>query len=155
MPVQSLQQVLAAFVEERVEFIVFGAVALAAHGLVRATEDLDIFVDPGEDNIARLRTALKRVYPDDDAINEITHADLAGDYPAVRYNAPDGFGVDILSRLGNVWSYGDIESEIVEFEGLQIRVATPGMLYKMKKDTIRWKDKFDAEALRQRFGLED
>jgi hypothetical protein len=41
------------------------------------------------------------------------------------------------------------------FEGLEIRVATPAMLYRMKKDTVRWKDRIDAAALRERFGLED
>lgn len=155
MALQSLSKVLRALVEERVEFIVFGAVALMAHGLVRATQDLDVFVRPEEKNIARLRAALKRTYPDDPAIDEITHKDLAGDYPAVRYNAPDGFGFDILSRLGDAWTYDDVEYEEKEFEGLPIPVATPAMLYRMKKDTLRWKDKFDAQALRERFGLED
>lgn len=155
MTLQSLRNVLLVLVDERVEFIVFGAIALMAHGLVRATQDLDIFVRPGEENILRLRAALKRVYPDDSSIDEITHTDLAGEYPAVRYNAPDGFGIDILSRLGDAWAYDDIEWERKEFEGLSIPVATPLMLYRMKKDTLRWKDKFDAEALRERFGLED
>ncbi len=155
MTIQGLSKVLQALVDEHVEFIVFGAVALMAHGLVRATQDLDIFVRPEENNIRRLRAALKRVYPDDEAIDEIAYSDLAGDYPAVRYNAPDGFGCDIVSRLGNAWAYDGVEFEEKEFEGLRMRVATPSMLYRMKKDTLRWKDKFDAEALRERFGLED
>lgn len=152
---QALPAVLAALVEEHVEFVVFGAVALMAHGLVRATQDLDIFVRADAENVARLRQALRRVYPEDSAIDEITHGDLAGDYPAVRYNAPDGFGIDVLSRLGTAWTYEAIESEVKEFQGLRIRVATPGMLYRMKKDTVRWKDRIDAAALRERFGLEE
>ena len=105
VPAQSLPAVLAALVEAQVEFIVFGAIALMAHGLVRATQDLDIFVRPDAQNVDRLRTALKRVYPEDASIDEISHVDLAGEYPAIRYNAPDGFGLDILSRLGNAWTY--------------------------------------------------
>lgn len=35
-----------------------------------------------------------------------------------------------------------------------IRVVTPRMLYEMKRDTVRYKDKIDAEALRQKFGWE-
>lgn len=61
----------------------------------------------------------------------------------------------MLSRLGSVWRYEDVEHDVQEFEGLQIRVATPAMLYRMKKDTVRWKDRIDAAALRERFGLED
>ncbi len=69
---ESLPRILRALVDERVDFIVFGAIALMAHGLVRATQDLDVFVRPHEDNIVRLRAALKRVYPEDQAIDEVT-----------------------------------------------------------------------------------
>jgi len=40
-------------------------------------------------------------------------------------------------------------------EGVRARVATPRMLYRMKRDTIRPQDRMDAETIRQRFGLED
>jgi hypothetical protein len=155
MKLEQLPQVLRALVEQRVEFVVFGAVAMMAHGLTRATEDLDLFVRPDQDNIARLRAALKQVYPDDSAIDEITFQDLAGEYPAIRYNAPDGFALDILTRLGEAYRYDTLESQEKEFQGLRIRVLTPGVLYLMKKDTLRWKDRFDAQALKERFGLED
>ena len=155
MGLEKLPEVLRALVEERVEFIVFGAVALMAHGLTRATEDLDCFVRPDQENIVRLQAALRRVYPDDPAINEITFEDLAGKYPAIRYNAPDGFGIDILTRLGDVYTYDNLESVEMEFQGLRIQVVTPAMLYRMKKDTRRWKDQFDARALKERFALED
>ena len=155
MLARSLPAVLAALVEAQVEFIVFGAIALMAHGLVRATQALDIFVRPDAQNVDRLRAALKRVYPEDASIDEISHVDLAGEYPAIRYNAPDGFGLDILSKLGNAWTYDGIEHEVKELQGVRIRVATPAMLYRMKKDTLRWKDKIDDAALRERFGLEE
>ena len=48
-----------------------------------------------------------------------------------------------------------VEHEVKELEGVRIRVATPAMLYRMKKDTLRWKDKIDAAALRERFGVEE
>jgi hypothetical protein len=40
-------------------------------------------------------------------------------------------------------------------EGVQARVATARMLYRMKRDTIRPQDRIDAETIRQRFGLEE
>ena len=36
-----------------------------------------------------------------------------------------------------------------------VTVVTPEMLYRMKKDTVRAKDRQDAAALRERFGLRD
>jgi hypothetical protein len=40
-------------------------------------------------------------------------------------------------------------------DGLQVSVASPKTLFRMKKGTIRPKDWGDAEALRRRFKLED
>jgi len=44
---------------------------------------------------------------------------------------------------------------VVTIDGIAVRVATPLMLFQMKKDTVRPQDRVDAEALRQRFGLEE
>ena len=40
-------------------------------------------------------------------------------------------------------------------DGIRVRVATPRMLYRMKRDTVRPQDKVDALVLRERFDLED
>jgi hypothetical protein len=65
------------------------------------------------------------------------------------------FHIDIINRLGDVFGFDDIEVEYREIEGITIPVATPRMLYRMKKDRVRLQDKADAERLRERFGLED
>jgi len=67
-----------------------GAVAMMVHGLVRGTEDLDVFVRPSAGNIERLRVALRPVYPSEGSIYEVSVADLLGENPVVRCNAPDG-----------------------------------------------------------------
>lgn len=51
-------RVLRAFEQEGLEYVLIGAAAMGFHGLVRATEDMDVF---------------------------IRAADLLGEYPAVRY----------------------------------------------------------------------
>jgi hypothetical protein len=42
----------------------------------------------------------------------------------------------------------------MEIDGLRIKVATPRMLYVMKRDTVREQDRLDARMLRERFDLE-
>ena len=42
----------------QVEFLIVGAYAMAAHGLPRATGDIDFWVRPSSDNADRLMTAL-------------------------------------------------------------------------------------------------
>ncbi len=137
-----------------VEYAVFGAVALGLHGLARATADLDLFIAPRTANIERLKTALRSVYKDD-SIDEISAEDLCGEYPAVRYSPPSGFSMDILTRLGEAFRYEDLDCESVAFGALDIRVVTPRMLWRLKKDTIRPIDQIDARALAERFGFEE
>jgi len=93
---------------------------------------------------------------EDPHIDEITAEDLLGRYPAVQYVPPEqGFHIDVLTRLGDAYRFEDLESERVEFEGLEVSVVTPETLYRMKKDTVRPRDRGDAERLKQRFGFEE
>ena len=138
-----------------VEYVVVGGVALNVHGLVRATEDLDLFVRPTPENIARLRSALRAVWDDPD-IDEITAEDLCGEYPAVRYGPPTGaIYLDVMTRLGTLATWADLEATDVCVQGIKVRVATPKTLFWMKRDTVRPIDHADAAALRDMFGLED
>ena len=154
MDFDKIREVLAAFEDEGLEYTIIGAVALNLQGLARATEDLDIFVAPTEENIRRLRAALKTVF-DDPHIEEITAEDLLGDYPAVQYVPPEGdLHIDILTRLGRAFRFEDLDSERIDFDGLEVSIVTPATLYRMKKDTVRLRDRGDAERLRRRFGFE-
>jgi hypothetical protein len=151
-----LRRILAAFEREGVRYVLVGSMAMAAQGIVRATRDADFFVAPDEQNVERLRRALKSLFDDDPNVDEITAADLGGDYPAVEYTPPHGrYSMDILSRLGEAFRYEELEAEDVIVEGVRARVATPRMLYRMKKDTVRPQDRMDAETIRTRFGLKE
>jgi hypothetical protein len=49
----------------------------------------------------------------------------------------------------------DFDVARVPFDGLQVSVVTPRGLYEMKRNTVRLKDRADAEALKERFGMSD
>jgi hypothetical protein len=53
-------RVLKEFERAGLEYTLIGATAMAFHGLVRATQDLDIFIRATAENIERLRSALRR-----------------------------------------------------------------------------------------------
>jgi hypothetical protein len=153
MEVDEALKVLASLEKEGVDYVLVGGAALTIHGLVRATEDLDLFVRPTAENIERLRRALQSLYQDP-SIDEISTNDLLGDYPAVRYYPPSGeLFLDILTRLGEFATFDSLEAQEVEWNGVKVRVASPKTLYWMKKDTIRDIDRLDAERLREVFGL--
>lgn len=148
-------RVLAALGDEDVAYVLIGSMAMAVHGVVRATRDIDLAVAADDANIDRLRTALGRVFDDDD-IEEIRAEDLAGAYPVIQYWPPGAdYSIDIIARLGEAFAFDEIEWQAVTVEGNTVRVATPRMLYRMKRDTVREQDHVDAAALKRRFDLED
>ena len=149
-------RVLRAFEQQGLEYVLIGAAAMGFHGLVRATEDLDLFVRATPENVERLKRALRAAYDDDPSVEEISSTDLLGLYPAVRYYPPSGdLYFDVMTRLGEVASYETVPAETKEVEGIRVRVATPLALYRLKKGTVRPVDRQDAEALRRHFGLEE
>ncbi len=149
-----LLRVLRAFESEGLDYVLIGATAMGFHGVVRATEDIDLLVRATPGNIERLRRAFQTAYPDDPTVDEIRTTDLLGDYPAVRYYPPRGdLFFDVMTRLGEAASFDTVEAEVKEVEGIRVRVATPAALYRLKKDTLRPLDRRDAAALRERFNL--
>lgn len=85
------------------------------HGVTRATEDVDVIVRAAAENIDRIRSALRSVYADNPAVNEIRTEDLLGDYPAVRYVPPTGdLYFDLMTRLGERADFNSIEAETKE-----------------------------------------
>jgi hypothetical protein len=154
MNLEEAKRILAVFAREGVEYVVVGSMAMAAQGLIRATRDLDVFVSASAANVERLRRALKSLFDDDPNVDQIRAEDLAGDYPAIEYAPPKGeYSIDLLARLGQAFRYETIEYEEIDLDGVRVRVATPTMLYRMKRDTVRPQDRLDAEVLRREFGL--
>ena len=126
-------RVLRAFETVGLEYVLIGSAAMGFHGLVRATEDLDIFIRATAENVERLRTALRQTYDGDPHINEISSADLLGEYPAVRYHPPTGdLYFDVLTRLGESASFETVDAEIKEIQNTRVRVATPLALYRLE-----------------------
>ena len=149
-------RVLRAFEASGLEYMLIGATAMGFHGLVRATEDVDLVIRATPENVERLRVALREVYDGDPHIEEISAEDLLGEYPAIRYYPPAGdLYFDVITRLGDVARFETIDAEDKELAGTRVRVATPAALYRLKRGTVRAKDREDAAALRARFGMKD
>lgn len=155
MRLDDVLEVLAALEGAGVRYAVFGGLAMAAHGLDRGTRDLDLFVAADADNVERLRAALHEVF-DDPSIDEIIVEDLAGEYPAIQYGPPDvDWTIDIVSRLGDAFTFDDLMTQQVTAGGVALTVVTPRTLHAMKRDTVRPRDRDDAMRLARMFDLDD
>jgi len=92
MDFERFLDLLRALASEGVEYVLVGVVALNLHGIVRATEDVDLFIRPSGDNVDRLKRALGSLWNDRE-IGEISAEDLIGDSPTIRWSraSPSGW----------------------------------------------------------------
>lgn len=153
--VETMLTLIRSLNEAGVQYVLIGGAALNVHGLIRATEDVDLVIAPTAENVERLKRALHAVW-DDPSIDEIDADELCGDYPALRYGPPDGpLYIDVMTRLGEVVKWTSLQSEEVVIDDVPIVVATPETLFRLKKDTVRPRDWADARALADAFGFEE
>lgn len=140
-------KVLKAFEKFAVEYVLVGGFAVALQGISRTTQDIDVFVRNDSQNIEKLQKALYAVF-DDDQVFQITMEELS-QYPVIRYGTPDDYYIDIMSRIGDAFRYEDLEFEIVESQGIKMRVATKETLITLKDDTLRPVDRADVLLLKE------
>jgi len=138
-------QTIRALEAHNVDYVLVGGFAVILHGLPRLTEDMDIFIRPTFENVERLKRALEGAFGDK-SVEEISAEEL-GKYPVIRYGTPNGFAIDIMAKVGEMFRFEDLKSEILLVEGQKVKVATAETLFKMKKDTLRETDKTDAAYL--------
>jgi hypothetical protein len=136
--------VLAAFAAARVEFAVVGGVAVNAHGYLRATNDLDVFIRPTEENARAAYEALLKLKV---AMKDLEPMDLLDDEQNVRFG-PDEDHVDILASIGEM-TFDQVWRNRVHKEvgGLVIPFISKADLIENKLQTGRLRDLADAEEL--------
>ncbi|MEX2534474.1 MAG: nucleotidyl transferase AbiEii/AbiGii toxin family protein [Trueperaceae bacterium] len=150
---RKLVALLRALADADVRYVLIGGLALNLHGLVRATEDIDLLLEASEENVERLRRALRSIY-DDPEIALISAGELEDEYPVIRYVPPgDSPPIDLIARLGTGFAFEDAEWRPLDLDGVPVRVATPETLYAMKHRTVRARDHDDAIRLARAFGL--
>lgn len=153
---QEFLRLMSAFEQSGLEYVLIGATAMGLHGVLRATEDIDLMLRPSPENFERLRTALRAAYPGDPHIEELNDEDWLGDYPVVRF-APrnSSLYMDLVTRLGDLVTIDSIESQTLDLEGIRVSIATPRALYRLKKGTVRPIDQQDARMLADAFHLKE
>jgi ABC-type glycerol-3-phosphate transport system substrate-binding protein len=135
-------------------YVLVGGYALAAHGFVRMTQDVDIAVAPDAENARRWVAALSQL-PDGAARELSGEADpfAGGQAYAIRIN--DEFTVDVLPSAGGV-PFSALEPHIVALtvQGETLRILDlEGLL--MTKQGLRPQDQADAALIRRALGRPD
>ncbi len=140
---------LRAFVDAEVELLVVGAHALAAHGVVRATGDLDVFVRPTPANADRV-VAARGAFGAPLAAHGVSRRDFA------RTGTVDQLGlpprrIDIITAISGVdFEQAAREAMAVDMGSIVLRVPGRAALLANKRASGRPKDLEDADRLERR-----
>lgn len=150
MSVPDLAGVLRILYEAQVRYVVIGALAVAAHGRVRATEDIELVPDPaGLRRLSDLLTAL-----DARLLLNPERRFGAGERTALArgrsLSLTTSLGeLDIVGRLPGVPSFHDLDADAIEDVVLDVpvRVCSREHLLAMKRARGSTQDLADLEAL--------
>lgn len=138
------RDMLSAFIAEDAEFLVVGAYALAAHGLPRATGDLDFWIRRSPRNAARVMRALAVFGA---PLDQITEADLCAPDLVFQMGVEPN-RIDIITTIDGVefdqaWS----NRAVATIDGLRVPLLGLRELIMNKRAAAREQDLADVSRL--------
>lgn len=141
---QDFRDLFAEFNAARVEFLIVGAHALAVHGHVRATRDLDIWTRPDAANAKRVLLALESFGAPTQGltVDDLAHADLIFQIgvPPIR--------IDVLTSISGVAFDEAWEARVqTRFGDQAVGVISREHLIRNKRASGRTQDLADLESL--------
>ena len=141
---EDYKDMLRALSAEKVKFLLVGAYAMAAHGYVRATVDIDIWVMASPENAQAVLRALGRFGA---PLFDLTAEDLQKEGTVFQIGvAPRR--VDILTAASCLrFEEAFANSISTDIEGMEVRIPSREDLIRNKRACGRTKDLADAEAL--------
>jgi hypothetical protein len=141
---RDFSELLSAFNAHHVEYLIVGAHALAAHGHVRATKDLDVWVRPEHENAGRVLRALADFGA---PIGGLRQADLS--HPGLIFQigvAP--LRIDVINDIDGVdFATAWPERVQVRFGDVPVCVLSRQHLIVNKRSAGRLQDLADVERL--------
>jgi hypothetical protein len=141
---KDFRDILSAFCEEKVEFMLVGAYAVAAHGVPRATGDIDLWIRNSSENAERVWRALKKFGA---PLSDLTKDDLTSPGTVIQLGVTPR-RIDILTQITGV-GFAEAEPErlIVSIEGIEVPVIGRTHLIQNKRAVGRPQDEADVARL--------
>ncbi|MEX2444656.1 MAG: hypothetical protein WD492_13700 [Alkalispirochaeta sp.] len=130
------------FAAHNVEYVVVGAYAMAAHGYVRSTGDIDILVKPTLSNSEAVYMSLGAFGA---PLAEVTKEDFSAPGTVYQIGVPPN-RIDILTAIDGV-PYEEAGRVWIEVDGQEIPFLDLTSLKRNKAATGRTKDKLDLELM--------
>jgi hypothetical protein len=141
---RDFSEMLFALSAEGADYLLVGAYAMAAHGVPRATGDIDVWVRPAPDNARRVFRALARFGA---PIGELSEADLVQPGTVFQIGVAP-YRVDVLTAIDGVtFEEAWPRRATSEIDGLSVPVIGRADLVRNKRATGRLRDQADADQI--------
>lgn len=138
------RDMLSAFSDRRVEYLLVGGYALAVHGLPRATGDLDLWIRPTPENARRAMSALKDFGA---SLMDLREEDLCAPGTVFQIGVVP-CRVDVLTAIDGVgFDEAWPNRREVEVEGVRVLVLSREDLLRNKRASGRRQDLADIARL--------
>lgn len=154
-PTFAPERIVAALNEHGVAYVIVGGLAASAHGVVRATRDLDLVPDPAPANMARLAHCLTNLGGEHPVEGELTALSLAR---PVSFKVSTQHGdVQVLNRMAGVPPFVELRRNRT-LVGIEPETFAPvcslAHLRAMKRTANRPRDLVDLAELAELHGAE-
>jgi hypothetical protein len=144
---EDFAEMLSALSDAGADFLLVGAHALAVHGVVRATGDLDLWIRPTPENAERVWQALSHFGA---PLDQLTAGDLAIPDMVYQIGLPPR-RIDLLTSITGVEFDDAWRSRIhMDLAGISIPVIDKATLIRNKTATGRPRDAADVHELGDR-----
>jgi len=144
--IQDFRDIVAELVRAEARFLIVGAHALGLHGVARATADLDLWIEPSQENVDRVWRALAAFGAPMESLG-IQPADLTRPNIVAQFGLPP-YRIDLLTGVSGL-TFEDAWNTRVEapFEDVRAPFIGRDAFIRNKRATGRTKDRADLEAL--------
>ena len=145
-------QILSDLNRAGVRYVLIGGIALIRHGVVRMTRDIDVILEPGSDNLDRVRALIaewRATRPDGSPIP----ADAVASGKSIHLATPHGH-VDLLPEHASPLTFAELigRADVRRVDGVEAPICSLGDLVALKRIASRERDLADLSELEAAHG---
>ncbi|MGB2711601.1 MAG: nucleotidyl transferase AbiEii/AbiGii toxin family protein [Conexibacter sp.] len=135
-----------------VRYVLIGGIALIRHGVVRMTRDIDVVLEPGNDNIERVRALIAEwgaTRPDGSPIPD----DTIATGKSIHLSTPHGH-IDLLAEQAPPLTFAELilRADVRKVDGVEAPICSLADLVALKRTASRERDLADLSELEAAHG---
>jgi len=141
---QDYKDMIRIFLEEKVQFLLVGGIAVIFHGYVRMTKDIDLWILASKENAESVVKALAKFGA---PMQDISTDDFEHEGTIFQIGI-EPIRIDIITKIAGLnFEEANANARTIEIEDLKIPTISIQDLIKNKKASGRKQDLIDAEKL--------